>query len=197
MIDQLAQLITEAMKSIDDPPWPVIFANQNIPRPVKPYVSINVLTIEIPDHTINLPMDENDNVKTIGWRTATVELQMYNGIGSLDMIGKLALILQCDRMIEYQASIDCAIGRRLFLGYVPELLNASQYEGRGIYQFEFMYTEEYIEQLYDICKVEFAGRFVGGLAHPDANMNDPPPWPPEELICEHEVYCPDWVEPAP
>lgn len=159
MIDKLYQLIQEASTRLGDD-WVVIFVNQNMPRPAKPYISINVLTVNVPDHVIysELTETEDSNEQTIsGWRSADVELQIYNGINSLDTINTLALVLQSRSMIEFQQTIDVAVGERLFISYVPELLGLSQYEGRGIYQFKFLYTEEYTEQIYNIETVVLGG----------------------------------------
>jgi hypothetical protein len=145
---------------------------------------LNVTHIDIPDHVIYLysgadPADYKETV--VGWRKASVEIQLYNGIESLVSINTLALVLQTTSMVEFQTNLDVAIGQRLFIGYVPELLNASQFEGRGIYQFEFLYTESYTETLYDICKVELHGSYTGSLV--------------DLRGCDHDVTCPDWVDP--
>lgn len=159
MITKLYQLIREAATRLPGE-WVILFANQNAPRPVKPYITINVLNVDIPDHVIYSAVEPAEDLyqQTIsGWRIADVELQIYNGIDSLDTVNSLALILQTVALIEYQQTIDVAIGQRLFIGYVPELLNESQYEGRGIYQFKFMYTETYNEIISIIDTVTLGG----------------------------------------
>jgi len=191
LIDQLYSLVNEGAKRLGN--WPIIFANQNIPRPVKPYISLNVMNVDIPDHVIYMPLTENDEQEVIGWRKATVELQIYNGIESLSSVNTLALVLQTNQLLEYQNTIDCAIGQRLFIGYVPELLNASQFEGRGIYQFEFLYTESYTDQINSICSAELHGRYIGGASNPDAySIFDSTPFPPGSLVCNEIISC--WEE---
>ena len=171
-------MVNEGAKRLGN--WPVIFADQNIPRPVKPYIMIRASNVDVPDHVIYMPLTETDDQEIIGWRKASVELQIYNGIESLSSVNTLALVLQSTSLIEYQTLIDCSIGQRLFIGYVPELLNTSQYEGRGIYQFEFLYTEAYTETINSICKVELHGNYTGSLI--------------DRSGCDHDVTCPDWVE---
>jgi len=191
LIDQLYSLVNEGAKRLGN--WPVIFADQNIPRPVKPYITVKATNVDIPDHVIYTPLNENDEQTVIGWRKASVEVQVYNGIESLSSVNTLALVLQTNKLLEYQNSIDCAIGQRLFIGYVPEILNTLQYEGRGIYQFEFLYTESYTDQEYSICSVELHGRYIGGASNPDAgSVFDPPPFPPGSLICNEIIPC--WEE---
>jgi len=204
LIDKLYQLINEAAKRLG-PNWTIVFANQNIPRPVKPYISINVLSVDIPGHVIYSPMyaigpEQHDGHSTMattisGWRKAEVELQVFNGINSLSTINTLALILQTPSVLDYQQEIDCAIGNRLFIGYVPELISLSQYEGRGIYQFEFMYTEEYTETMNEICSVIVNGRYVAGAVTPDPYVIfNEQNVPVNSLTCVETVPCPDEVD---
>jgi len=182
MIDKLYQLIAESARRLG-PNWPVIFANQNMPRPKKPYISLNVTNVEIPDHVIYIgPTDANFNETVYGWRKATIDLQVYNGIESLSTVNTLALILQATSMVEFQTTLDVSIGQRLFIGYVPEIVNASQFEGRGIYQFEFFYTESYTENLYDIAKVETHGNYTGSITDKQEDCS---------------VTGPTWIEPTP
>lgn len=182
MIDKLYQLVNEAARRLG-PNWTIIFANQNMPRPVKPYMTINVTNVDIPDHVIYIgPTNTYFNETVYGWRKATVDIQVYNGIESLSTINTLALVLQTTSMVEYQTTIDVSIGQRLFIGYVPEIVNNSQFEGRGIYQFEFFYTESYTEPLSDIAKVETHGDYEGSLTdyHDDCTITGP-----------------HWIEPTP
>ena len=65
---------------------------------------------------------------------------------------------------------------------MPELINRSQFEGRGIYQFEFFYTESYTENLYDIAKVETHGDYVGSLTTQQDDCT---------------ITGPNWTEPTP
>jgi hypothetical protein len=53
------------------------------------------------------------------------------------------------------------------MGYVPELLNNSQYEGRGIYHFEFFYTESLPENIDTFCEVEIHGQYIETHSNPD------------------------------
>jgi len=187
-------MVAEGAKRIH-PSLPIVFVNQNFPRPPKPYITLNVLNVDIPDHVIYSKPNPDDSVTISGWRRASVEIQVYNGIESLSTIDRLALILQSNSLIDYQATIDVSIGQRLFFGYVPELLNQSQFEGRGVYQFEFFYTEEYTDPGNSICEVELAGRYIGGASNPDVyTMFEPPPFPSDSLQCVETVPCPESLE---
>jgi hypothetical protein len=190
LIDQLYQLVSAAVTQAGFP-WQVVFANQNIPRLVKPYVQLNVTTVDVPDHLYYTLPDDEGIVTTSGWRKATVEMQVFNGINSLNTISRLAMMLQSTAMLDKQAELDCSIGQRLFMGYVPELLNNSQYEGRGIYHFEFFYTESLSEKVDTIDIIETHGQFIG--THSDADpyvIFDPNPLN-VDIICDEEIFGPD------
>lgn len=176
MIDKLYSLINEAATRLG-PNWQVIFANQNAPRIVKPYISLNVLSVDIPDHVIYSELNDNLEQTISGWRRAEVELQIFNGIESLTTVNTIALILQAESMLEFQQQLDCSIGERLFIGYVPELINLSQFEGRGVYQFNFFYTEEYKEFVSAIDQVIVHGDYEGSLT---------------DVTCDEIVTGPNW-----
>jgi len=159
LIDQLFLLVNKAAQTAGLA-WPVIFANQNVPRLVKPYIQINVTTITIPDHLIYSPIDQDGNGVVSGWRKAVVEIQIYAGIESLSYASNIALVLQTESLLEYQQQIDVAVGQRLFLSYMPELLNESQFEGRAIYQFEMFYTENMNDNRGIIEGVDLCGAYV-------------------------------------
>ena len=190
MIDKLYDLVTKAV-SLTGNNWQVIFANQNVPRLVKPYVQLNVTNIDVPDHMYYSSPDETGGVTISGWRKATAEIQLYHGINSLSAISTLAMVLQSPTMLDYQAGIDCAIGQRLFIGYVPELLNLSQWEGRGIYHFEFFYTESINDNAGLIDTVILHGSYIGGASDPDIyKIFDPEPIA-AVIVCDETIPGPN------
>ena len=152
------------------------------------------MNVDIPDHVYYSDLDANNTRTLSGWRKASVEIQLFAGLQSLAYINRLALILQTEVMLEYQAEIDCALGQRLFIGYVPELLNASQWEGRGIYHFEFFYTESITETLDNICEISVSGAYVGGGADPDIYKIFDHPNVDTPIRCDEVIPCPDNVD---
>lgn len=192
MIDQLYQLVNEGAKRLGN--WPVVFAKQNLPRPQKPYITIDVLNVDIPDHVIYSELDDQDFVTITGWRKAQVEVQLFNGINSLTSVNTLALALQSVSVLEFQTAHDCSIGQRMFIGYVPEMLNLSQFEGRGIYQFEFFYTESLAEQGYSIGSVEVHGCYVGTASAPDPYTMFDDTCPEGGRACDEVIPDPESVE---
>lgn len=141
----------------------LVFSNQNMPRLQKPYIVINVMNVEVPDHVL---YDREINASGFrnmhSWRSATVELQIYNGIESLTTASTLALAIQSEHSLEQQGKLNCAIGPRLFFAYLPELLNSSQWEGRAVYQFVYFWTETFTEDVGLIETVIIDGSYSGG-----------------------------------
>ena len=64
------------------------------------------------------------------------------------------LALQSNSSLEHAQRINIAVSTRLFLSEVPELLNLEQYEERGIYQFELLYSDELDDRVGIIDHVE-------------------------------------------
>jgi len=142
---------------------PVIFSYQNAARIDKAYISLRIDTVRLPSNDIYLIVDENGIARTSSWRTAIVELQTF-GAGAGDMARRFAQKFRLETTIQSMQRLDIAIGNRLFLSEVPALLNLTQYEERGIFQFEFMFTEEMDDDVGLIETVEIEGRTTGSLA---------------------------------
>jgi len=181
MIDSLYKLIEATMGYSGIMNFGLIFANQNISRMPKPYIVMNVMNIDIPDHLIYLnEIDSFDCRVMAGWRKATVELQIYNGIKSLDTASRLAMYLQSEQSLEEQQRLNVAIGARLFFAYMPEIINTSQFEGRAIYHFEFFYTEQAPDYVGAIETVIVDGDYIGSLTVPHCHeviVSPPRPMP--------------------
>ena len=176
MIDNLYNLVKENLLYADMANFGLVFASQNMPRMPKPYIVMNVMNIEIPDHVIyTREINASGFRDTFSWRKATVELQFYNGIQSLDSASKIAMYLQSEQSLQSQEKLNCAIGARLYFAYVPELLNNSQFEGRAVYHFEFFYTEGIAEDVGLIEAVIIDGSYDGAVAKPG------------EITCHEEI----------
>lgn len=191
MIDSLYDLIKENLLYAGLPNFGLVFANQNMPRVSKPYVVMNVLNIEIPDHVIYHHDINPDGYRTLsGWRKATVELQFYNGIESLSSASRMALSLESENSLQSQGKLNCSIGQRLFFSYVPEILNQSQFEGRAIYHFEYFYTEEFADQVGLIEKVIIDGAYTGILT--DQHCHEEIEYHPQFDETEWDDYTTEW-----
>ena len=189
--DTLYLMLNDVSQRLEHP-IPLIFAYQNSERINKPYGSIRVDTISIPQHELYLPVQETGYQVFGGWRKATVELQIY-GKNSGATARRFALSLQSNTSTEFQQKINVAIGNRLFLGEVPVLLNASQYEERGVYQFEFYYSDEMDDNIGLIEKVEITHK------HDESFWDEIPHsiWDDNDLIWDWYDICKIYVEAYP
>jgi hypothetical protein len=158
-------------------PIPLIFAFENAERVQKPYGSIRIDTITLPGHEIAFPVHENGYQDYGGWRRATVELQVYGRLGG-PIAREFALRLQANSAVEQSQRLNIAIGNRLFLSEVPALLNQSQYEERGIYQFQYFFSEQLDDDVGLIETVIIDSRPIGGKASCHLEITAFPPHTP-------------------
>lgn len=141
---------------------PIIFAYQNAPRIEKPYASLRIDTIRSSQHDIYSLVDDLGFQKSFSWRVATVELQTF-GIDAGSKARTLSQLFQTETSSQRAQRLNCAVGNRLFLSEVPELLNMSQFEERGIYQFEFMFTDDITDDVGLIENVDIEGKLEGSI----------------------------------
>lgn len=119
----------------------LIHAYQNVERVQKPYASIRIDTSQVPNHEIFFPPKETGYQDYGNYRKATIEIQVYGknaGVGAR----RFALALKSYSNVERATQLNIAVCTQMFLSEVPELLNLSQYEERGIYQFQLYYADE-------------------------------------------------------
>jgi hypothetical protein len=144
--------------------WTLIWANQNAPRPRKPYVMMNIITTNVPDHDWVDIVDDQGIEKLSSYRVSTFELQNY-GLGA-DSYSKLNSIVQyfnSSSVNDFMFPRDVSFGPRLLLTDAPFLTNNSQYEQRSIYQGIFYWTDSVDD---DVCLIETVivdGDYVGSL----------------------------------
>lgn len=143
--------------------WTIVWANQNAPRAAKPYVVINITNITDTAFDNTDSLDENGFQDQSGFRIAVVELQFYGGISSITRASLAQLQLSSTPGVDKMVELDVAIGNRLFLGYVPALLNNSQFEHRSIYTFQFYYTDMIKDNVGLIETVDVTGSYSGSL----------------------------------
>jgi hypothetical protein len=191
MIPKLWTLIDYTLNTLYNKNVPVIWSYQNAARIQKPYILLNYMTNDLPDHEYYEQFVDGNGYRRIGsWRKAVVDMQFFDAHDSIPLASFTAMALATEASLDKQVQLDCSIGNRLFLQRVPMLLNNSQYEDRAIYQFDFLYTETLGEDVGFIATVIIDGSYSGGYG----DVLDPP-MPP---LC-HEVitipYPPDVVNP--
>jgi hypothetical protein len=177
---------------------PLIHAYQNDGRYTKPYAVIKIDTIQYPQHEQHFPPGENGYSVVAGWRKAIVEIQVF-GRNAGDIVRQFMLRLATNTSVMNQVELNVSIGNRLLLSEIPELLNLSQYEPRGIHQFEMYFSEATDDDVGLIEEVE-----IGYVEPPTEWDKDDTDWDNGETVWDGSEYCktrvrayPDYTPPHP
>ena len=133
----------------------LIHSFQNAERVVKPYASIRIDTSTVHNHEIYFPVKETGYQDFGNSRRATIEIQVYGknaGVGAR----RFALGLKSPSSLDRATMLNIAVTTNMFLSEVPELINLTQYEERGIYQFQLLYSDEMEDEVGLIETVEIS-----------------------------------------
>jgi hypothetical protein len=184
-------LLLPIAESMPTGPLRLIHAYQNSARIPKPYAVIRIDTIAAPQHEQRLYVKETGYQTVGGWRRATVEVQVY-GSNAGACARRFMLALATYSSLDNQATLNVAIGNRLLLSEIPELLNNSQYEERGIHQFEMFYSDEMEDFVGLIEKVEITYEQKESIW--DENDSR---WDEDRSRWDYEIYCRMVIEAYP
>ncbi len=111
----------------------LIFSNQNGPRPAKPYATLAVRSISeqpIIEHDLN-----GDGIVSLAKLQRMIVEVEYFGFGAFSKAQILGLKLQSPRNVDRGQEFGISVSELRGVTRVPELLNQSQYEERGILEF--------------------------------------------------------------
>lgn len=152
---------------------PIIFANQNGPRPKLPYVTMRI------EAAPRMPLLEaglsEEGVQTYAaHRDSTVELQCF-GEGAFDALDLLSQRLKGPAMLAAALEANLAIYAVDAVQNVPVLRDGTRYEPRAVLDLGIRYTKQHDEQVGLIKTVqgdmslqegghELAGSFEAGDA---------------------------------
>lgn len=126
-------------------PVPIIHANQNAPRPPKPYIDMR-LTMGVP-YPVHHGRVSDDGVRAISsHRDVTVQLQVY-GDGSWGIAEGLALSLSKESLIDLSETLNISINDQVRIQDVPMLLDTATYESRAILDLQATYTASVIDDV--------------------------------------------------
>lgn len=114
-------------------PGPLIMADQNGPRPGKPFAALSLRSTR-PFGPIVEQVDENGFVRVTQYLHVNTELQCF-GLGGYARSQMVGLRLMMPSNVQRADSLGLAISRVNQALRVPELLNENQYEERGILEF--------------------------------------------------------------
>lgn len=119
-------------------PVPIIFANQNGPRPPKPYITLRLsVASPLPVHTG--PTDDAGIRELSAHRAALAQLQVY-GPGCWEIAEQLAMSLSKESIQALAETLNITINERVRIQDVPALVDTATYEPRAILDVEASYT---------------------------------------------------------
>lgn len=122
-------------------PVPLVHAQQNAPRPAKPYATLDVRNNGASGWLIEGGPDANGNATFLEQRVVSAEVQFF-GLGAMDSASALGVKLRTPRQASRAASLGVPIARVRGALDATFLLNENQYEDRGILEFTAHHTGE-------------------------------------------------------
>ena len=141
-------------------PVPLIMADQNAPRPAKPYATLDVTNAGAARWLTELPPDAAGNARFVEHRLANVEVQFY-GADAQDRASDLGMRLRLPRHVN--RAVDLGLGVAVVNGAtsVAVLMNENQYEQRGILEFTCHVGVEITDEVGLIEHTETEGEYDG------------------------------------
>jgi hypothetical protein len=143
---------------------PVIFADENGPRPQKPYIQLRVQTAHrFPLH--RGAVDDAGQQLVTGHRDAAVELQCF-GRGSYDALDSLAQRLGMEAALADAERLDLAVFDVGKISQMPVLRDQASYEPRALLELGIRYAVTLTDAVGAVEQVVFHGTVIGGATGP-------------------------------
>lgn len=115
-------------------PGVLIFADQNGPRPEKPFATLSVRGTPSPAYAYEAKPDIDGIAEISQHAEYTVEVQCF-GNGAFNLARMVGLKLLFPSNVMRAELLGLGVSRIINVSRVPELLNQSQYEERGVLEF--------------------------------------------------------------
>lgn len=135
-------------------PVPLVFAQQNAPRPAKPYATLDVRNNGAAGWIIEGGPDDNGVAQFFEQRVINAEVQFF-GVGAMERASDLGLRLRMPSQASRAAQLGVPIARVRGAIDATFLMNETQYEDRGILEFTAHHTGEMDDDVGLIEHVEF------------------------------------------
>lgn len=134
MADAFWTLLAPVMADLGIPPASLVMADQNAPRPAKPYATLDVTDAGAAPWLIELEPDEAGNARFVEHRLANVEVQFY-GQGAQERAGALGMRLRLPSNVNRAVALGIGVGTVRGATGISVLLNETQRETRGLLEF--------------------------------------------------------------
>lgn len=138
----------------------VIFADENGPRPPKPYIQLRLQTaLRFPLH--RGAVDDAGQQLVTGHRDAAVELQCF-GSGSYDVLDNLGQRLTMEGSLAEAERLDLAVFDVGKISQVPVLRDQASYEPRAVLELGVRYAVTISDAVGAVEQVVLHGAVTGG-----------------------------------
>ncbi|KUE88887.1 hypothetical protein ASL20_09685 [Cupriavidus necator] len=152
------QAIYELISGASD--VPVIFGEENGPRPPKPYIALKVQWAHrFPLH--HGAVDPAGGQTVMGHRDASVELQCF-GASSLSALDMLAQRLGMERALGEAERLDLAVFEFGRASQVPVLRDQATYEPRAVLELGIRYSVVTVDAVGVIEEISARGELTAG-----------------------------------
>lgn len=132
----------------------IIPANDNGPRPKKPYITLQV-RMSSPQPVHRGAIDDEGEQALYSHRSAEIQLQVY-GAGSWVVAESLAMKLHSEYLQELSDTLNISIDDQVRIQDVPMLIDTTTYESRAIIDMTGSYTASFDDDVGFIALVNGA-----------------------------------------
>ncbi len=137
-----------------------IFADQNAPRPVKPYITLRTLSSVGPENEHYFAVDNDGNQPVQSHRDFTIEVQAF-GDGWNTLLGNLRQKLRWQTTGDTAYRAGIAIFDRGAITDIGALLDAAFWEPRGMFEIGVRALQASVDQVGIIETVNVTGTLTG------------------------------------
>lgn len=142
-----------------------IWANQNSPRPAKPYATLNILSYTPQEHVSYLPLDANNEQEVISHDAATISIQIFSRTDAAPF-DAMTRAKSLQRNLSKLSSMNTLMeGGWAFVRFLSGLRDlsavmSSQFEYRAGIDIEFRTADSFIDDLSYVDQINLKGFFT-------------------------------------
>ena len=139
-----------------------IWANQNAPRPAKPYVSLRIASRKTDEHDEYGPVTADGTQVVVANSEITLEVQAY-GDGAQAALEAVRAKLGLQTVVQSTAALGIAVRSRGQVMNVTQLLDASSFEDRAVLEVVIGYRENVTDTVGLIQSITGTGVYGVGI----------------------------------
>ncbi|MDB5849793.1 MAG: Phage-related protein [Rhodoferax sp.] len=141
----------------------VVWAEQDAPQPVKPFMALRLGTSTGPEHEIYEPVDEAGFQLVRSHREVVLEIQCY-GVGAVDLLETLKQRLRWQTTIDVATRLNLAVLDHGGVQNITALLDTAFHEPRGMLEIGIRRLQASTDDVGLIETVNIDGTITGGVS---------------------------------